>query len=80
MRTPSVIFPPPMTKYVKFIDPAEVWYEAGWRVFCHNDEKGIVGAVDCVHEPTGRIVRFGINKKSKNWPEEVLINLIKEIL
>ena len=75
MRTPSVVFPP-QTKYVRFIDPAEVWYEAGWRVFCHQNEKGIVGSVHCVHEATGKILLFGLDKKSqKPWPEKVLMTL-----
>ena len=77
MRTPSVIFPPQI-KYVHFVDPAEVWYEAGWRVFCNQDEEGIVGSVHCVHETTGKILLFGLDKKSsESWREQVLMTLCK---
>ncbi len=75
MNTPSVIFPRNI-KYVHFVDPAEVWYEAGWKVFCDQDEKGKVVAVRCVHAATGKILLFGFNKKSKkSWQEQTLMTL-----
>ena len=61
-----------------YTDAALVWQAAGWHIFTHEDEDSNIGAVDCVHAATGKIIRFGLyNRAATPWPKEVLMTLIK---
>ena len=61
-----------------YTDASLVWQAAGWQVFTHDYDGDRVKAVDCVHAATGKILRFGLDKRYEpSWPEKVLMTLIK---